>query len=1189
MVKKGDQVEQQWLEKGSATSEELWVTGSEATAVVHLRISDITVGGERSGGLRWLAGKTRELAQYEKGQGSGAVVQLREVVATGKEHIVSATEGGHVSVWTETDGKWQQSYSCDAHTGAVRGVVVLYRDDVQDTLADREVAMHHGFDPEFDLAATSTALQAEGPVVVTAGEDGRILVHRPFAEGHPAPQVLREAGPAVLALEADDATHVFASGHHEGALHLWSGLSLRLLHRFVAPADTEAPSPLTGRSVTHLAFSEGNGRWLAVGTSAQQASAASTTPADHLSGTVSLWDTFEFRLLRWRVLSLPSGETAAAKAMPIRHLAVAGSVAVYSSGDAMLHFWSEELSINCCIETAAPVTALAARRVVTTAPHPTNPEAVVRRISAARDFVVSGHDNGFVCVWNAWTQHCELRMEGHRSAVLSLDVLRGVAATGSTDQTLRVWRIAAAELVDSSDAENAEGVQSAAVLRQKGNKAYKENKLEEALSHYTHALNLNSLDPALLSNRAACKFHLGDYAGCISDCKSGWNLALRLGGGDVGLIVKICIRLGEAYVAQNELENGLTWYERAHFIIPDQRVQEKIEQTKKKQQAHAFVVEGVKLLGSGRHGEAVCQYAQAALVDETYDIRFGLAKGYFGMGRHEKALADAKLAVGLAHSVEQRADAHELCGDILVALNRAKEAISEFQAAQAEISRQRVVAKLDAAWEQRSKSEDAGAVAAEREKELQERRDRAKKLKEQGNTYYNEKNTRAALECYTKAIDLSPEPNIVLFSNRSAVYFLLKSFNACVEDCEHALAAAETAVKIPALLEKSSLPSLKAKIHNRMAQALIELGSHGAAAGQYKDAIKETRTLPPSPAREKQLADLTAALDKLSVQPASKSKTKTKSKSTASEPAAAPAPAVSEFDPIREEHANGDRCLQSQNFKDAVSFYTRTVEMAKKLTTVYPDMAQLFLAQATAHLMNKQYTESLDSCNSCLKISPTNVEALLLRGNLLSQNKRYTDALLSYVDAHKLDPANTRIGEAIKPCLLLALTSDRADRAGLVARHKYAETHRDAIMGDAAVQAALTAPDVQAVLRAMSHTDMFVLVREISSAKTLAHLAVLYTAGVLLIPIEKEEQSVAPSARKKGEGDEDEKVGDWWGKKPKTATAAAPGTQTSSVAAPATASATASSAADAVPAGEQTRPKAQGSASKPAGKGKGKK
>lgn len=98
----------------------------------------------------------------------------------------------------------------------------------------------------------------------------------------------------------------------------------------------------------------------------------------------------------------------------------------------------------------------------------------------------------------------------------------------------------------------------------------------------------------------------------------------------------------------------------------------------------------------------------------------------------------------------------------------------------------------------------------------------SEEYKAEGNKYFAAKDFEKAIEFFSKAIDASPEPNHVLYSNRSASYASLKNFPKALED-------AEACVKINGSWAKG---------YNRVAAAHYGLGNLDDAKQQYEKALQ---------------------------------------------------------------------------------------------------------------------------------------------------------------------------------------------------------------------------------------------------------------------------------------------------------------------------------------------------------------
>lgn len=97
----------------------------------------------------------------------------------------------------------------------------------------------------------------------------------------------------------------------------------------------------------------------------------------------------------------------------------------------------------------------------------------------------------------------------------------------------------------------------------------------------------------------------------------------------------------------------------------------------------------------------------------------------------------------------------------------------------------------------------------------------AEEYKKLGNQYFMAKEFEKAIEEFGKAIDASPEPNHVLYSNRSACYTSLKQFQKALDDAKECV----------------SINGTWAKGHNRVAAAQFGLGNWEDSLAAYEKAL----------------------------------------------------------------------------------------------------------------------------------------------------------------------------------------------------------------------------------------------------------------------------------------------------------------------------------------------------------------
>ncbi|CCE62924.1 hypothetical protein TPHA_0D02880 [Tetrapisispora phaffii CBS 4417] len=98
----------------------------------------------------------------------------------------------------------------------------------------------------------------------------------------------------------------------------------------------------------------------------------------------------------------------------------------------------------------------------------------------------------------------------------------------------------------------------------------------------------------------------------------------------------------------------------------------------------------------------------------------------------------------------------------------------------------------------------------------------ADEYKQQGNTAFSAKEYEKAVDLFSKAIEVSPEPNHVLYSNRSACYTSLKKFTDALNDAN----------------ECTKINPTWSKGYNRVGAAHYGLGDLDEAEKSYKKALE---------------------------------------------------------------------------------------------------------------------------------------------------------------------------------------------------------------------------------------------------------------------------------------------------------------------------------------------------------------
>lgn len=103
-----------------------------------------------------------------------------------------------------------------------------------------------------------------------------------------------------------------------------------------------------------------------------------------------------------------------------------------------------------------------------------------------------------------------------------------------------------------------------------GNDAYKKKDFENALKHYTEALQHDPTDITFYNNIAAVHFEQKDYEQCIKECEKGIEVG-RENRADFKLISKAFSRIGNAYKKMENWKAAKTYYEKSlsEYRTPD--------------------------------------------------------------------------------------------------------------------------------------------------------------------------------------------------------------------------------------------------------------------------------------------------------------------------------------------------------------------------------------------------------------------------------------------------------------------------------------------------------------------------------------------------------------------------------------------------------------------------------------------
>lgn len=172
--------------------------------------------------------------------------------------------------------------------------------------------------------------------------------------------------------------------------------------------------------------------------------------------------------------------------------------------------------------------------------------------------------------------------------------------------------------------------QKALILKEKGNKYFKQGKYDEAIECYTKGMDADPYNPVLPTNRASAYFRLKKFAVAESDC----NLAIALS----RTYTKAYARRGAARFALQKLEEARKDYEKVLELEPDNfeatNELRKIDQAlTSKENSHPKEAAAVTKPAEGEKKHIEEQQNKQKAISEK-----DLGNGFFKEGKYERAI-----------------------------------------------------------------------------------------------------------------------------------------------------------------------------------------------------------------------------------------------------------------------------------------------------------------------------------------------------------------------------------------------------------------------------------------------------------------------------------------------------------------------------------------------------------------------
>ena len=495
MARVGGAVEHAW--SNGSYRMEVWMTGATAQSLLFLHDKDLLVLGEGDGTVRVLYEKTRGPTTVQKAH-AGAVTALVSVGVGQGNLFVSAGVDRVIRLWGP-EGK------SDGHFRVVHELRVSPGDEHED---NNEVsgALQPLPKPRRSGLAPDAATTGDALFCLCGGQ--RLVMWGPPEDG--------DAEDRVAVLDVVELTQgpmlskLFdLRGHSGGVKCVESGGDDEIVT--LDALDTLRVFSTRTRSVEATIRGEADSAPVQCMLCIREHAQRMTTPLLLLgrqdgSIDVRAWPTAGGA----RIHKLPrhSGR--------VTHMQHIGEIVISAGHDAEISAGGRECVRFCNAGTGrllgsfttAPVTCMSLR---------TDSRTGMRPLKQS-PFALTGHIDGKAILWDVVAQRSLHILDGHHKAVRSVHANRFCAVSGGEDSTCRVWRFVDDFVLKKEEEEVARAKRQAKEKAEAAAKAYKRRNFEHAVALYSEAIDLDSADLLLVTNRAAVHLESGDLFACIVDC-----------------------------------------------------------------------------------------------------------------------------------------------------------------------------------------------------------------------------------------------------------------------------------------------------------------------------------------------------------------------------------------------------------------------------------------------------------------------------------------------------------------------------------------------------------------------------------------------------------------------------------------------------------------------------------------------
>ncbi|URD78268.1 Heat shock protein [Musa troglodytarum] len=534
----------------------------------------------------------------------------------------------------------------------------------------------------------------------------------------------------------------------------------------------------------------------------------------------------------------------------------------------------------------------------------------------------------------------------------------------------------------------------------KGNAAFAAGRFEDAIRHFSEAIDLAPTNHVLYSNRSAAYASLQRYDVALADARK--TVELNPGW------AKGYSRLGAAHLGLGDADQAVAAYEKGLEIDP---ANEALKAGLADARAAAtrsrgpIPPQGASPFGKIFQGPELWAKLTADPTTRGYLQQLDFIKMIQDIQKNPNNinmyLSDPRMmqVIGVLLNVKMRAPTDEM---------------------EREFTEPEQVKPQPEPVKKASEPEPVPEPleVPEEEKESRENKAEAQKKKVAGNAAYKKKDFETAIQHYTRAMELDDQ-DISYITNRAAVYLEMGKFEECIKDCDKAVERGR---------ELHSDFKMIAKALTRKGTALVKLAKfskdYDTAIETFQKALTEHR----NPDTLKKLNDAERAKKELEQQ--------------------------EYFDPkiADEEREKGNELFKQQKYPEAVKHYTEALRRNPNDPKVYSNRAACYTKLGAL-------PEGLKDAEKCIELDSSFSKGYTRKGAIQFFMKEYDKALETYQEGLKHDPNNQELLDGVRRCVEQINKTNR----GEISQEELKEIQAKA-MHDPEIQNILTDPVMRQVL-----------------------------------------------------------------------------------------------------------------------------